>query len=164
MVARWKKNTFWRIIFFEEDQKKHGGPFILDLQTSRLFELLENYPEIVYLPKHASWSQDGAKITFSKYVEGESLEIFTINADGTNLQRITNNTWKDIQPCFSPDGSKICFISYRHPDVDFFSGAELFVINIDGTEEARLTAPQMLEGKHYPFDAWATDRDPDWVE
>ena len=77
---------------------------------------------------------------------------------------MTDNTWDDTHPCFSPDGTKICFISRRHPDVDNFSGAELFVINIDGTQEARLTPPQKLEGKHYPFDAWATDEYPDWVE
>ena len=71
-------------------------------------QLLRNYEEkITFVPKHASWSKDGKKIVMAFYPDRESSsEIFTINADGTNLQRITNNTWKDIQPCFLLMGAK----------------------------------------------------------
>ena len=36
-------------------------------------------------------------------------EIFTINADGTNNTRLTENDYPDYWPKWSPDSSKILF-------------------------------------------------------
>jgi Tol biopolymer transport system component len=42
-----------------------------------------------------------------------SREIYVMNADGTGLQRLTNNTASDTRPSWSPDGTKIVFASNR---------------------------------------------------
>lgn len=54
-----------------------------------------------------------------------------INADGTGRTVISNSG--DYQPVWSPDGSKIAFVSYRTSD------NEIYVINSDGTNLIRLT-------------------------
>ena len=58
-----------------------------------------------------------------------------MNADGSDQIRLTNNAAYDNAPSFSPDGSKIAFVSYRdspHP--------EIYVMNAQpGSTPTRLT-------------------------
>ena len=42
---------------------------------------------------HPSWSPDGERIAFASDREG-NFEIYVINADGKNLQRLTNTIRK----------------------------------------------------------------------
>ncbi len=62
-----------------------------------------------------SWSPDGTKIVFVAFPDGTvgtelaALEVYTMNADGTNELRLTNDALRDHDPYFSPDGSEIAF-------------------------------------------------------
>ncbi len=62
-------------------------------------------------------------------------EIYIMNADGTNLKRLTNELGYDGGPFFSPDGTRIC---WRRFSVDGAT-AEVFTMRIDGTDVRRLT-------------------------
>lgn len=79
-----------------------------------------------------SWSPDGGKIVFQSHRSGHE-QIYVVNADGSGILRLTNNTSDDTVPVFSPDGSKIAFISNRD------GSPELYVMNADGTNPVRLT-------------------------
>lgn len=59
-------------------------------------------------------------------------EIYMMNGDGTDPQRLTENTDGDGFPALSPDGKKIVFDSNRNPPPG------LFVMNADGTEQVQL--------------------------
>lgn len=113
------------------------------------------------------WSPDGTKLAYvTKHLPtGEEiskfLEIFVLDVKSGKTTRITNNEWEEHHPVFSPDGTKIAFKSARHSEI--VHGSEIFVINLDGTDEARLTSPQ--PNPKYPNDpvrGWATDECPDW--
>jgi Tol biopolymer transport system component len=56
-----------------------------------------------------------------------------MDIDGANVVPLTSGAGTNEQPEWSPDGEKIYFHSYR------FGGAEIMVINADGTGETRLT-------------------------
>lgn len=62
-----------------------------------------------------SYSPDGTQIVYSAYPPGISgldvtkLEIYTVNIDGTNEQRLTTDSLRDYYPSWSPDGSEIAF-------------------------------------------------------
>jgi Tol biopolymer transport system component len=56
-----------------------------------------------------------------------------MNSDGTVQTRLTNNPSDDMYPSFSPDGTKIFFLSGRD------GGLEIYSINIDGSGQINLT-------------------------
>ena len=59
--------------------------------------------------------------------------IYTTEADGSNVQRLTRNPRHDISPRWSPDGTKIAFESVRD------NNGEIYVMNADGSNQTRLT-------------------------
>lgn len=57
-------------------------------------------------------SPDGQKIVFMSRREG-NWEIYLVNADGSGLQRLTDDPAEDGLPAWSPDGKAIAFASRR---------------------------------------------------
>ncbi len=70
-----------------------------------------------------SASTDGKKVAFARIVENTS-EIWTMDSDGENQVRITNNNVDDVEPAISPDGTKIVFS--RFDTTGRFSNLYLF--------------------------------------
>ena len=56
-----------------------------------------------------------------------------MDADGTNVTRVTTNARSEGPPSFSPDGSKLTFDSYGAGE------PEVHVIDVDGSGERSLT-------------------------
>ena len=73
-----------------------------------------------------------------------SLEIFVMNADGSNLRQVTSLGGASFAPFFSPDGRKIIFASNKSDPRgrDF----ELWLINVDGTGLERVTWNPSFDG------------------
>ncbi len=72
-----------------------------------------------------SWHPDGKRIVFSSNMDdwheniekfGHNFEIYLIDEDGTDLERLTQNTVFDSFPMFSFDGKKLVFGSNRNPE------------------------------------------------
>lgn len=62
-----------------------------------------------------------------------NFEIFVMNADGSDVTRVTNTTTQNFGPIWSPDGKQIVFGSFR-------AGVfEVIVMNADGMGETQLT-------------------------
>jgi TolB protein len=60
-----------------------------------------------------SLSPDGSRVAFMSRREGENWDIYVVNLDGSNLQRLTRDASQDGLPVWSPDGQAIAFISNR---------------------------------------------------
>ena len=56
-----------------------------------------------------AWSPDGTKLAFVSNRHGRLGQIYSMNADGTNITRLSDDTSWDQDPAWSPDGSKIAF-------------------------------------------------------
>ena len=80
-----------------------------------------------------AWSPDGQKIAFLSYVNG-NYEIYVMNADGSNVLRLTENNASDDSPAWSPDSKMIAFVSGRDGD------SEIYVMDADGGHVKRLTS------------------------
>lgn len=103
--------------------------------------------------RYAKWSPDGSKIAFTSNRDGtngiheENNEIYVMNSDGTNQTRLTNNSVSDESPVWSPDGTKMAFVSYRDGE------AEIFVMNANGANPIQLTE----NGRDDGGPAWSPD-------
>ena len=82
------------------------------------------------------------KIVFVSDRDGNS-EIYTCNADGSNITRLTNNPGDDDQPAWSPDGTRIAFIR----------NFNLFIMNADGSNVVQRT----FSGGCGPGLTWSPD-------
>ncbi len=72
------------------------------------------------------------KIAFHSNRDG-NYEIYTMNSDGSNPTRLTNNAASDLFPAWSPDGTQIAFQSDRDGNI------EIYVMDADGSNPTRLT-------------------------
>jgi len=72
------------------------------------------------------------RVAFVSGRDGDD-EIYTSNADGSDLRQLTSNAAVDTRPDWSPDGGRIVFESNRD------GNNELYVMNADGTGLVRLT-------------------------
>jgi Tol biopolymer transport system component len=59
-----------------------------------------------------AWSPDGKKLAFESNRDGD-LEIYVMNADGTNQRNLTDNASLDALPAWSADGRELAFESER---------------------------------------------------
>ena len=73
-----------------------------------------------------------AQIAFESSRDGD-LEIFVMDADGTNVRQLTTNDDWDGDPAWSPDGKQIAFRSSR------YGGFEIFVMDADGSNVVSTT-------------------------
>jgi eukaryotic-like serine/threonine-protein kinase len=92
------------------------------------------------------------EIAFASQVNG-AIQIFIINADGSNLRQITNIPEGACQPDFSPDGKRIVFTSPCDGNTDYYPHSSLYTMNIDGSGFLPLST--LVGGDYDP--AWAAD-------
>lgn len=92
----------------------------------------------------ASWSPDGKRVAFTMSVDGNP-EIYVVNADGSELKRLTRAQGIDVSPAWSPDGKRIAFVSDRH------GTPQIFVMDENGENVERLTR----QGNYNQTPAWS---------
>ena len=63
------------------------------------------------------------------------MDLFIMNADGTNVRQLTDVPGYDGGPFFSPDGKRICWRRFA----EHGATAEIMTANIDGSDEKQLT-------------------------
>jgi Tol biopolymer transport system component len=77
-------------------------------------------------------------------IRPSKLEIFVMNADGSNQRQITNLGAASFAPFFHPDGKRIIFASnYGDPKRRNF---DLFLINLDGKNQEQVTYCEDFDG------------------
>jgi Tol biopolymer transport system component len=82
-------------------------------------------------------------IVFSAETRRSGYEVFTIDADGNDLTRLTHLQGDAVNPDWSPDGTRIVF-ELDHGDGPVFCSIEL--MDADGTDVVDLTTDQNPDG------------------
>ncbi len=109
------------------------------------------------------WSPDGTKIVYrawhpthvdslkvyrdllkQRMIRPNRMELFVMNADGSDQKQITNLGGANFGPSWTPDGRRIIFSSnHRNPRSRNF---DLFIVGLDGTGLERITTHADFDG------------------
>ncbi len=121
--------------------------------------------KIVYRAQHPKTPEETAdyKDLLSKgLIRPGNLEIWVMNADGSNKHQVTHNGAANFGPYWHPDGKRIVFAS-NLADPKNGRDFDLYIINEDGTGLERVTyAPDFDAFPMFSSDAkrlvWASNR------
>jgi Tol biopolymer transport system component len=103
--------------------------------------------QIVYRANHPKTDQQKADYTDllkQNLIRPTALEIWVMNADGSNKRQVTNNGKANFGPYFFPDGKRIIFAS--NMDDPRGRNFDLYKINTDGTGLERITFAEPFNG------------------
>jgi len=84
--------------------------------------------------RQPNWSPAGDKILYQRLADG-TWDIWVMNDDGTDAQRVTSGQGDKTDASFSPDGDWIVYSS----DENELDLANLFVVPVDGGASTRVT-------------------------
>ena len=123
--------------------------YLLDLLTGAETALPTGYsfasppgpPELLIAATPAV-SPDGTTIAFEGSLSAYPgwSDLFTVPASGGNVRRITSDPAAATLPHWSPDGSRLYYLSYQ-------AGQDLYSIQADGSGGARVTTGSSLSSK-----------------
>ena len=103
--------------------------------------------KIVYRAWHPTDSTELATyraLLAQRLVRPNRMEIWTMNADGSNQRQVTNLGGANFAPFYAPDGRRILFSSnYRNPRSRNF---DLYLVNEDGTGLEQVTTNPDFDG------------------
>lgn len=113
-----------------------GGPF---------FSL--DGTKIVYRANHPEGEEELRRyeeIITEGLVRPTRLELFVMDADGSNQRQVTRNGKANFAPFFHPDGERIIFAS--NMDDPRGRNFDLYLVNVDGTALERITWNETFDG------------------
>ena len=103
--------------------------------------------QIVYRANHPKTDQQKADYTEllkQNLIRPTTLEIWVMNADGSNKRQVTSNGKANFGPYFFPDGKRVIFAS--NMDGPRGRNFDLYKINTDGTGLERITFNETFDG------------------
>ena len=103
--------------------------------------------QIVYRANHPQTDQqktDYLDLLKQNLIRPTTLEIWVMNADGSNKRQVTNNGKANFGPYFVPDGKRIIFAS--NMDDPRQRNFDLYKINVDGSGLERITFNDTFDG------------------
>jgi dipeptidyl aminopeptidase/acylaminoacyl peptidase len=118
-------------------------------------------------PAQATFPAQNGRIAFAGDT-GSGAEIYTMNADGTGLRRLTHLHGFASTPDWSPDGTRIVFSLLEAPDKGLLG---IYIMSADGSDLHQVTTSEVIpygggpaaftrDGQHlvYECPGWDTDK------
>jgi Dipeptidyl peptidase IV (DPP IV) N-terminal region/WD40-like Beta Propeller Repeat len=131
-------------ILFDEQHGSSTDLVEVDADATDYANLTPGDQTFYVSDSEGSWSPDGSRIVFTSHRDSNvSTEIYVMNADGSNQQRLTHDGPQGIQsssteifdsnPVWSPAGNAIAYLKSVHGAVD------VWMMRPDGSDQHALT-------------------------
>ncbi len=91
-------------------------------------------------PARGAYPGANGRIAFESNRDG-NLEIYSMNADGSDQVNLTDDPAEDTDPVWSPDGSRIAFVKASE------GHRNIYVMNADGSGQTNLTPGAVTTGE-----------------
>ena len=142
-------------IAFVSDRDGNSKIYVMDADGSNVTRLTFHEGDDV----DPAWSPDGSRIAFASnrhgLDNGLDKQIYVMDTDGSNIIRLTFRQVEQgkveqgekEEPAWSPDGSRIAFVSSETGNVD------IYLMNPDGSNITRVTFNEAIDW----FPTWSPD-------
>jgi TolB protein len=91
-------------------------------------------------------SDGSARLAFAAYRHGQ-WDLYSVDAGGADVRQLTDDTYEDRDPAYSPDGTQLAFASRRDRNWD------IYVLDLATGQQTRLTVDPAYDGAP----AWSPD-------
>jgi len=110
----------------------NGELYTIDVENGKEKRLLEKLGQV----SDPDWSKAVDLLAFTRFSPNlaDESEIWTISLDGSDQRVLTNLQGMQYNPAFSPDGSRIAYVSGKG-----FGNHEIWVMDRDGKNRKKLT-------------------------
>ena len=120
---------------------------MLDLSSGSLRRFLSGNQALL----SPTYSPSGEMIAYQADFEGdEDYDIYVVDAKGKDRRKVTDGVADNEHPEFSPDGSRLAFVSNRESDME-----NLYMTDLGGKNLTRLTDEPLPVGDF----AWCPDNE-----
>ena len=118
--------------------------FVVEIATGEIRQLTDD----ISRDRGVFWSPDGSKIYFYTQRENHPYEIWSINADGSNLTRVASVKDRGLwYPTISPDGKKLACYNDEHT----------YLLDLTVPDAKLEQMPATHQGSRPSFNAWSPD-------
>ena len=134
-----------RLLAYSANKGEQWGVYVRDLRTRRERVLVRSDQSVL----NPEFSPDGRSIAVQSDFEGdENFNIYVVPAKGGPAKKLTEHPADSAFPRWSPDGTRIAFLSNRDRDRD-----NVFVMDAGGGDPRQLTRVDDIIGEL----AWRPD-------
>ncbi len=106
----WSPDGEW-IAFDSNNDSPNGMNFIWKMKLDGSSKIRLAYTPTIGEVRQPGWSKVSDRILHTRYAGNSVEDIFVMNSWGGDLVRLTNNTKPKREPKYSPDETKIAFLS-----------------------------------------------------
>jgi serine/threonine protein kinase/Tol biopolymer transport system component len=105
-------------------------------------------------PVGTPWGGGTGEIAYASKQDG-SMQVWLMDVNGNQLAKITNMPSGACEPAWAPDGNQLAFIAPCDGRHDEYPGAQIYIVNADGTNQHLMPVDEDPEGDFDP--AWSPD-------